>query len=33
MISQSGYPRERFYAASKKTAKKIGVSPAKEMAD
>lgn len=33
MISQSGYPRERFYAATKKTAKKIGVSPAKEMAD
>jgi len=27
IISQSGYSRERFYAATKKTAKKIGVSP------
>jgi predicted RNA binding protein YcfA (HicA-like mRNA interferase family) len=33
MISQSGYGRKSFYAATKKTAKKIGVKVTKEAAD
>jgi len=32
MISQSGYSRNEFYAATKRTAKKVGVAPSKETA-
>jgi predicted RNA binding protein YcfA (HicA-like mRNA interferase family) len=33
MIHQSGYDRATFYAATKRTARKIGVEPAKGAAD